>query len=123
MNESTLRAALCKHGPCITYTVSLTRLQVIGPRVHVLHRQPVIRLPGLMKYVGFVCMLDVTLEHIHIKAGVLDALSLSAELTWGVSTLTYLHTVTIQCPVFCHSNYLCLQLFQLNIRHSLSGFL
>jgi len=49
-----------------------------------------IRLPSLMKYVGLICMLEVTLRHMHIKSGVPESLSLTAELTWGVSILPYL---------------------------------
>ena len=81
MNESILRAALCKYDLCITYMVSLTLLQVVRPSACVLHRLFMIRSSSLMRYVGLIRMLEVTLRHMHIKAGVPEALSLTAELT------------------------------------------
>jgi len=38
MDEFIFRTALYKYDPCITYTVSLTLLQVIRSSAHVLHR-------------------------------------------------------------------------------------
>lgn len=84
MNESILRVALYKCYPCITYMLNLTLLQVPRPRVQVLHRLSVISSPRLVRYVGLIHVLEVTPWHMHIKAGVPEAL-LTAELTWVVS--------------------------------------